>query len=140
MRGSVLVTNTGPSGIAAAPDGTVWFTQESAGNTARITSAGVITEAKTVKGSRPFGITVAHNGDPWYTMMAANKIATLQRREAGRSSWTARRRWCPLLNCCGRHGPTPRCAPSTTGLEHGQGRRPDEQGGLDDRTDHDDVR
>jgi len=74
------VANTGPSGIAASPDGTVWFTQESAGNVARITDAGVITEAKAVKGSSPFGITVAANGDPWYTMMAANRIATLQLR------------------------------------------------------------
>jgi len=71
------VTNTGPSGIAASPDGDVSFTQETV---ARITSAGVITEGKVVRGSGPFGITVAPNGDPWYTMMAANKIATLQLR------------------------------------------------------------
>jgi streptogramin lyase len=74
------VTNTGPSGIAASPDGTVWFTQETKGNAANITNAGAITEGKTVKGSSPFGITVAANGDPWYTMVAANKIATLQLR------------------------------------------------------------
>ena len=74
------VTNTGPAGIAASPDGTVWFTQETKGNVANITNAGVITEGKVVKGSGPFGITVAANGDPWYTMMPANKIATLQLR------------------------------------------------------------
>jgi len=74
------MTNTGPSGIATSPDGTVWFTQETKGNAASITNAGVITEGKAVKGSGPFGITVAPNGDPWYTMMAANKIATLQLR------------------------------------------------------------
>ena len=74
------VANTGTSGIAASPDGTVWFTQETKGNAARITNAGVITEGKAVKGSLPFGTTVAANGDPWYTMMAANKIATLQLR------------------------------------------------------------
>jgi virginiamycin B lyase len=74
------VTNTGPSGIAAAPDGAVWFTQETKGNIAKIDNSGVITEGKAVKGSGPFGITVAPNGDPWYTMMAANKIATLQLR------------------------------------------------------------
>ena len=74
------VANTGPSGIAASPDGTVWFTQETKGNAARITNAGVITEGRAVKGSGPFGITAAPNGDPWYTMMAANKIATLQLR------------------------------------------------------------
>ncbi|HTE70703.1 MAG TPA: hypothetical protein VK942_18405 [Actinomycetes bacterium] len=73
-------SNPGPEGIAASPDGTVWFTQTTKGNIAKINNAGVITEAKAVKGSEPFGITVAPNGDPWYTMMAANKIATLQLR------------------------------------------------------------
>jgi streptogramin lyase len=74
------VTGTGPEGIAASPDGSVWFAQETADNVARITNAGVITVGKTVKGSGPFEVTVAPNGDPWYTMMAANKIATLQLR------------------------------------------------------------
>jgi streptogramin lyase len=71
-------SNPGPEGIAASPDGTVWFTQTTKGNIAKIDNAGVITEGRVVKGSGPFGITVAANGDPWYTMMAANKIATLQ--------------------------------------------------------------
>jgi streptogramin lyase len=73
-------SNPGPQEIAASPDGTVWFSQISKGNIARIDNAGVITEAKSVKGSQPFGITVAPNGDPWYTMFAADKIATLQLR------------------------------------------------------------
>ena len=73
-------SNPGPQDIAASPDGTVWFTQISKGNIARINNAGVITEAKTVKGSQPFGITIAPNGDPWYTMFAASKVATLQLR------------------------------------------------------------
>ena len=70
--------NPGPEGIAASPDGSIWFTQTTKGNIAKIDNAGVITEGRVVKGSEPFGITVAPNGDPWYTMMAANKIATLQ--------------------------------------------------------------
>jgi len=74
------LTNVGPEGIAASPDGSMWFTQTTKGNIASINNAGVITEAKTVKGSEPFGITVAPNGDPWYTMMSANKIATVQLR------------------------------------------------------------
>ena len=73
-------SNPGPQDIAASPDGTVWFTQTTKGNIARIDNAGVITEAKAVKGSEPLGITVAPNGDPWYTMLAASKIATLQLR------------------------------------------------------------
>ena len=73
-------SNPGPEGIAAGPNGAVWFTQTTKGNIARIDNAGVITEAKAVKDSQPFGITVAPNGDPWYTMLAANKIAALQLR------------------------------------------------------------
>jgi streptogramin lyase len=73
-------SNPGPEGIDASPDGTVWFTQTTKGNIARIDNAGVITEAKAVKGSQPLGITVAPNGDPWYTMLSASKIATLQLR------------------------------------------------------------
>jgi virginiamycin B lyase len=68
----------GPAGIAASPDGTVWFTQETKGNLANITNAGVVTEAKVVKGSGPAGITVDRNGRPWYTMRSADKIGTLQ--------------------------------------------------------------
>ena len=71
------VANTGPAGIAAGIDGSIWFTQETKGNVASITNAGVITEGKAVKGSGPAGVTVAPNGDPWYTMMDANKIAAL---------------------------------------------------------------
>jgi virginiamycin B lyase len=74
------LTAVGPEGIAASPDGSVWFTQTTKGNIARITNDGVVTEAKVVKGSEPFGITVEADGDPWYTMMSANKIAELQLR------------------------------------------------------------
>jgi virginiamycin B lyase len=72
------VGDTGPEGIAAAADGRIWFTQDTKGNIASITNAGVITEGKAVKGSRPAGITVAPDGAPWYAMPGANKIATLQ--------------------------------------------------------------
>src|SRR5918995_4419304 len=78
------LTNVGPEGIAASPDGTIWFTQTTKGNIARITEVvdGItITESKVVRGSEPFGITVDPNtNNPWYTMLAANKIATLQLR------------------------------------------------------------
>lgn len=74
------VINVGPESIAASPDGSLWFTQSTNGNIARIGNDGVITEARTVKGSEPFGITVDAEGDPWYTMMAANKVTELQLR------------------------------------------------------------
>ena len=80
VREFPLTDNPGPQDIAASPDGSVWFTQTTEGNIARITDAGVVTEAKVVKNSEPFGITVrpnGANGDPWYAMLEANKIARL---------------------------------------------------------------
>ena len=77
VREFPLTDNPGPQDIAAAPNGSVWFTQTTEGNIARITDAGVVTEGKVVRDSEPFGITVAPNGNPWYTMMSANKIARL---------------------------------------------------------------
>ena len=74
------VANTGPQSIAASPDGSLWFTQTTSGNVAKIGTDGVITEAKAVKGSEPFGIAVDSAGNPWYTMMAANKIAEFRLR------------------------------------------------------------
>ena len=50
--------HVGPEGIAASPDGSVWFTPDDQGQHRPITNAGVITESKAVKGSEPFGITV----------------------------------------------------------------------------------
>ena len=78
VREFPLTDNPGPQDIAASPDGSVWFTQTTEGNIARITDAGVVTEGKVVKNSEPFGITVAPNGNPWYTMLEANKIARLR--------------------------------------------------------------
>jgi virginiamycin B lyase len=76
-----LTPSAGPQDIAAAPDGSLWFTQTLVGNVARITSDGVITESKSVRGSEPFGITIGPDGQSvWYTMMSANKIGRLTPR------------------------------------------------------------
>jgi virginiamycin B lyase len=80
VREFQLAAGAGPEDIAAAPNGALWFTQFNAGNIARITPDGTITEGRNVKGSGPFGITVGPDGNPWYAMHDANKIATLQLR------------------------------------------------------------
>jgi virginiamycin B lyase len=72
-----LATDPGPEDIAAAGDGSMWFSQDTAGNVARISAAGLITQGKVVNNSEPSGITVAPNGDPWYTDLAGNKIVHL---------------------------------------------------------------
>ena len=74
------LVNAGPEDIAAAPDGSMWFTESTADRAVNITTAGVMTEGKAVKGSEPVGITVAPDGAAWYTMLSGNKIATLHPR------------------------------------------------------------
>jgi streptogramin lyase len=83
-----LTPNAGPQDIAAANDGSMWFTQARVGNVARITPDGVIMEeSKAVKDDpnsgqeTAFGITVfPENQSVWYTLPANNKIARLTPR------------------------------------------------------------
>jgi streptogramin lyase len=83
-----------PNQLAAAADGSMWFTQEQLGNAANITADGVITEAGKAVGDDPdsgfenaLGIAVLPDPDGpagperesvWFTMQAANKIASLK--------------------------------------------------------------
>ena len=72
---------TGPEDIAAAPDGSVWFTQTLSGNVARISADGGIAEGRSVNRSEPFGIAIGPDGRTvWYALMEANKIARLTPR------------------------------------------------------------
>ncbi len=89
-----LTPGAGPQQIAAAADGSMWFTQANVGNAARITPDGVITEAGKAIGRDPdsgleaaLGIAVLPDPDGpeggagesvWFTMQAANKIAALR--------------------------------------------------------------
>ena len=78
--------DAGPQDIAAAANGTMWFTQARLGNAARITPSGTITEFGKVTGDDPTsgledsqGIAVLPGpGSVWFTMPAANKIASLK--------------------------------------------------------------
>jgi streptogramin lyase len=89
-----LTPGVHPTQIAAAADGSMWFTQEQVGNVARITADGTITEAGKALGDDPnsglenaFGIAVLPDPDGpagreresvWFVLSAANKIASLQ--------------------------------------------------------------
>ena len=78
---ATLTPNAGPEDIVAAPNGAMWFTQFNAGNVARITSNGTISEGRSVKNSGPFGVTIGPNGrSVWYTMLDADRIAVLKPR------------------------------------------------------------
>src|SRR5437667_299854 len=58
-----------PTGIAAGPDGNLWFTETGANAIGRITPAGVITEFPIpTANSSPWAITAGPDGNLWFTM------------------------------------------------------------------------
>src|SRR5262249_10137580 len=64
----ILTPNSVPSGIAAGPDGALWFTEESGAKIGRIPSAGAITEYPIPRpDSDPGAIAVGADGALWFT-------------------------------------------------------------------------
>jgi streptogramin lyase len=77
---TVTTANSQPNGIAAGPDGNLWFTEAStlANKIGRITTAGVITEfpIPTAASGANF-ITAGPDGNLWFTEENANKIGRI---------------------------------------------------------------
>jgi streptogramin lyase len=78
--------NTNVWGIAAGPDGNVWFTetmgnpttQGSRGAVGRITPAGTITEFRSsIPEATPVGIVAGPDGNLWFTEFNANRIGRI---------------------------------------------------------------
>ena len=61
-------------GIAAGPDGNLWFTEASTDKIGRITPAGVVTEFNVTAGSAPQDITAGADGNLWFTERFADQI------------------------------------------------------------------
>ena len=75
---SGISANALPVGIAAGPDGNLWFT-EIVGRIGRITPSGVVTEFSSgiTAGSQPRGITAGPDGNLWFTNQNANRIGRI---------------------------------------------------------------
>jgi hypothetical protein len=58
-----------PTGITSGPDGALWFTEFSASQIGRITTAGAVTEISSgiTPGSEPAGIVTGSDGNVWFT-------------------------------------------------------------------------
>lgn len=69
-----LADGAQPRDIVAGPDGNLWFTEYSAGQLARITPDGVVTEVQKVKGG-PWGIGRGAGGTVWLTQIDGNGVA-----------------------------------------------------------------
>ena len=68
-----------PVGIAAGPDGNVWFAELGGDNIGRITPDGTITEFPLpVSNSQPFAIALGTDGAMWFTEAAGNRIGRIE--------------------------------------------------------------
>src|SRR5208283_1415538 len=67
-----------PKGIAAGPDGALWFTEYNNNKIGRISTSGVITEYPVVSASScPYSITAGPDGALWFTESHANNIGRI---------------------------------------------------------------
>ena len=67
-----------PEGIAAGPDGNLWFTESGGNKIGRISTSGMITEFPVPTGkSSPWGIAVGPDGNLWFTETSGNKIGRI---------------------------------------------------------------
>ena len=69
-----LAGSAGPFGIAAGPDGNMWFAERNANNIAKITPSGSVTEYPVPANSEVFEVTAGKDGNMWFTEPLANKI------------------------------------------------------------------
>jgi streptogramin lyase len=75
---AIPAANASPMGIAAGPDGNVWFTEQGGNFVSKITAAGVITEyAIPTANASPSGIATGPDGNLWFTEGQANKVANV---------------------------------------------------------------
>jgi streptogramin lyase len=70
---------SGPIGIAAGPDGNVWFTEGNAGRIGRITPDGFVTEFSVGISpvSAPHGIVAGPDGNLWFTETGVSRIGRI---------------------------------------------------------------
>jgi streptogramin lyase len=64
-------------GIAAGPDGAIWFTEPALDRIGRITTTGAVSEFALPAGSAPTGIVAGPDGNLWFTERSGNKIGRM---------------------------------------------------------------
>jgi streptogramin lyase len=74
-----LTASSEPFGIAAGPDGNLWFTETATSYVGRITTAGSITEfsAGITANSGPLGIAAGPDGNLWFAQNGSNQIGQI---------------------------------------------------------------
>ena len=69
--------SAGPTGIAAGPDGALWFTNDGNNSIGRITTAGTVTNYTGTGISDPDGIAAGPDGALWFTNTGNNSIGRI---------------------------------------------------------------
>ncbi len=75
--GYALPRESDPLGIAAGPDGNLWYADFASSKIGKITTSGTIIEYALPKGSDPKGIVAGPDGKLWYTDYVTNKIGKI---------------------------------------------------------------
>jgi hypothetical protein len=71
----VPTSDSGPAGIAAGPDGNLWFTEYQGTKVAKVTTSGVFTEYPLPTINRnPWVIATGPDGNLWFTDPAVNRV------------------------------------------------------------------
>ena len=73
----LLPFNSGPIGIAAGPDGNVWFTNFISDEIGRITPSGTIATFPLATSTEPAGIAAGPDGNLWFCENFANQIGRI---------------------------------------------------------------
>src|SRR5438105_2670129 len=76
---SGLTANSSPNGIAAGPDGNLWFTEEVGNRIGRITPAGGVTEFSVGLSASafPYSIAAGPDGNLWFTENNGDRIGRI---------------------------------------------------------------
>jgi streptogramin lyase len=74
---SIPTPESHPEGIAAGPDGNIWFTEPSTDKIGKIAPTGSISEYPVAAGSLPAFITAGPDGNLWFTEENANMIGKI---------------------------------------------------------------
>jgi autotransporter-associated beta strand protein len=79
MFSAGISTGSNPSGIAAGPDGNIWFTEPATGRIGRITPAGGVTEFAVgiSAGAVPDDIAARPDGNLWFTESSGDRIGRI---------------------------------------------------------------
>ncbi len=72
-----LPSESSPTGIAAGPDGDLWFADLDSNKIGKITTSGAVTEYSLPSGSSPHGIVAGPDGNLWFTEYGNGKIGKI---------------------------------------------------------------